>query len=62
MVSLNSMIKRLAGLVDTVDLTDWETGFVANIVEQTQDGDIVGTLSDKQVVTVQRIFSKHFAG
>jgi hypothetical protein len=62
MKSLNAMIKQLAALVDTNDLNDWENLFVSSVVEQTQDGDIVGTLSDKQVVTVQRIFSKHFAG
>ena len=62
MKSLNAMIKQLAPLVDTTDLNDWENLFVSSVVEQTQDGDIVGTLSDKQVVTIQRIFDKHFAG
>jgi hypothetical protein len=34
-VSLGTMIEQLDGLRDTTDLTEWETGFVNNIVETT---------------------------
>lgn len=61
MKSLNSKIKQLAALIDTVDLNDWENLFLTGVVEQTQNGDVVGTLSDKQVVTVERLYAKHFA-
>jgi len=62
MKSLGAMIKQLSGLIDTTDLNDWENLFVTSVVEQTRDGDITGTLSDKQVIIVERIFNKHFAG
>lgn len=61
MKSLNQMIKQLNGLIDTEDLTDWENNFVGDIVEKTQDGEICGTMSDRQVTTIERIWRRHFA-
>lgn len=61
MTSINSMIEQLDGLLDTTDLNDWENLFVEDIVEKTQKGKVPGTLSDKQVRTIERIWSKHFA-
>lgn len=62
MKSLGAMIKQLSGLIDTDDLTDWENLFVTDVCEKTNDGGVTGTLSEKQVTTVERIFKKHFAG
>lgn len=61
MTSLNTMIKQLSSLVDTTDLSDWENHFVEDVVERTQEGKVCGTLSDKQVKAIERIWSKHFA-
>ena len=62
-VSVGTMIEQLDGLRDTEDLTEWEQGFVTNVLEtylkarkNTQQ------LTAKQVETVERIWAKHFAG
>lgn len=62
MKSIGAMIKHLDGLVGTEDLTDWENLFVQDVCEKTNGGELTGTLSDKQVTAVERIFKKHFAG
>lgn len=61
MTSINSMIKLVAGLADTRDVSDWENDFITSIVEQTQGGKNVGALSEKQVTALERIYKKHFA-
>lgn len=61
MVSVGVMVKQLSGLLDTEDLSDWENEFVGNVVDRTQEGEVTGTLSDRQVTTVERIWRKHFA-
>lgn len=61
MVSVGVMVKQLGGLLDTEDLSDWENEFVGNVVDRTQEGEVTGTLSERQVTTVERIWRKHFA-
>lgn len=61
MVSVGVMVKQLSGLLDTEDLSDWENEFVGNVVDRTQEGEVTGTLSERQVTTVERIWRKHFA-
>lgn len=61
MVSVGVMVKQLSGLLDTDDLSDWENEFVGSVVDRTQEGEVTGTLSDRQVTTVERIWRKHFA-
>lgn len=61
MISVNTMIKQLDGLIDTVDLSEWENGFVKSIVERTQCGRETRALTDKQLETLERIHGKHFA-
>lgn len=61
MVSLGVMIKQLGGLTGTDDLNDWENEFVGGVVERTHDGKITGTLSNRQVETIERIWKRHFA-
>lgn len=60
MISVGTMIKQLGGLTGTDDLSDWENEFVGSIIDKTQDGKVTGTLSDRQVQTVERIWRKHF--
>lgn len=62
MASLNTMVKRVSGLLDTHDLSDWEDDFVRSIVERTRDGDDTTALTEKQITCLERIFRKHFAG
>lgn len=61
MASLNTMVQRVSGLVDTKDLTDWESDFVTSVVEQTNDGKNTTSLTEKQIDVLERIFRKHFA-
>lgn len=62
MPTINTMVKRIAGLQNTSDVNDWEDGFIASVVEQTNDGENTTSLSDRQVECVERIFNKHFSG
>lgn len=62
MASLNTMVKRVAGLAGTGDLSAWEERFVKNVVAQTANGDNTTSLSENQVDVLERLFDKHFAG
>jgi len=62
MASLNTMVKKVAGLADTRDLSDWENQFVKSVVEKTADGDNTTSLTEKQIDVLERLFDKHFAG
>lgn len=61
MTSLNTMVKRCSGLIDTNDVSDWESDFLQSIVERTSEGDNTTSLTEKQIDVLERIFNKHFA-
>lgn len=64
MLSTYQKIKKIAGLVDTSDLTPWENQFVKDIeakADQAANSGQVTSLSDKQLDVIERIHSKHFA-
>lgn len=62
MTSLNTMVKRVAGLLDTKDLTDWENRFVASIYEQTKSGNNTTSLTEAQIDVLENLHDKHFSG
>lgn len=62
MTSLNTMVKRCSGLIDTNDVSDWESDFLQSIIERTNEGDNTTSLTEKQIDVLERIFNKHFAG
>ena len=62
MTSLNTQVMRVAGLLDTKDLTDWENRFVASIYEQTQNGKNTTSLTEAQIDVLERLHDKHFSG
>ena len=62
MASLNTMVKRIAGLQGTRDVKEWEDDFITSVVEQTDEGDNTSSLSERQIACVERIFNKHFSG
>lgn len=62
MTAINTMVKRVSGLLGTRDITAWEERFIRNIVQQTQDGRNTSSLTDAQIVRLEEIFHKHFAG
>lgn len=61
LVSIGVMVKQLAGMVGTDDLSPWENEFVRSVVHNSGDGDHTQSLSEKQVDIVTRIYGKHFA-
>ena len=60
-LSVGAMIKRISGLHGTSDLTPWENGFVAGLIQKTNNGEHTNSLSDKQLEVIDRIHAKHFA-
>jgi hypothetical protein len=62
MTTLNTQVKRVAGMLGTKDLSDWEVSFVQSLVEKTKNGDDTRSLTEKQVTVLERIHNKHFEG
>jgi hypothetical protein len=60
MISTNQMIDKLAGMVGTRDLSDWETTFVERLVERKDAGQVT-KLTEKQLEVLERLHAKHFA-
>lgn len=62
LVSIGTMVEQLDGLRDTDSLSEWEQGFVTNILERyLQAGKDTRWMSGKQVDIVEKIWRKHFA-
>ena len=61
MASINTQVKRVSGLLDTKDLSDWEQDFVSSVTQQTNEGNNTSSLTDKQIECLERIHNKHFA-
>jgi hypothetical protein len=61
MASLNNMVKAVAGLQDTKDVTDWENKFIKSVVEKTCNGDNTTSLTEKQIDVLESLHEKHFA-
>jgi len=61
-VSIGTMIEQLDGLRDTKDLSEWEQGFVTNILDRylLANKNTQG-FTGKQVEVIERIWSKHFS-
>jgi len=55
------MLKQVAGLVDTKDVSAWENRFLKSVLERSQNGTRSSLLTGNQAETVQRIWEKHFA-
>ncbi len=62
MTSIGTMIKRIAGLQGTRDITEWEDTFIGSIIDLTEGGKETAILSAKRVEIIERIHNKHFAG
>ncbi len=61
MASLNTQVKKCAGLIDTTEVSDWENQFLTSVNEQTDEGNNTSSLTEKQVICLERIYRKHFA-
>ena len=60
MVSTTTMIRPLAGLLDTRDLSEWEQQFVRSLAEKLDAGRVT-SLTERQVETLERLHGRHFA-
>lgn len=61
MASLNTMVKKVAGLADTSDVSDWENQFIKSVVEKTEHGKNTTSLTEKQIDVLERLHGQHFA-
>ncbi len=61
MASLNNMVKKVAGLADTTDVSDWENQFIKSVAEKTNGGTNTASLTEKQIDVLERLHRKHFA-
>ena len=61
MTSIGTMIKRIAGLHGTKDVTEWESGFISGVVSKTNNGGATTCLTEKQIEIIERIHNQHFA-
>lgn len=60
MLSTTTMTRRLAGLLDTSDLTEWEQQFVRSVMTRLEAGQIT-TLTERQIETLEALHRRHFA-
>ena len=61
MTTLNTQLKRLAGLVDTRDMNDWENRFVKSLLAKTNQGDNTSSLTENQIERLEELHNKHFS-
>lgn len=60
MVSTTTMITRLAGMLGTGELTEWEERFVVSVSARMRAGEVT-KLSDVQVEKLDELHGRHFA-
>jgi hypothetical protein len=60
-VSLNTMIKQIAALQGTPDVTPWEEGFINSVVAWSKNGENTTTITPRQADTIERLWSKHLS-
>lgn len=58
-VSTTIMIRRLEGMLDTKDLTDWEQNFVRSLVKRLDAGEVT-QLTEKQIDRLDELHGRHF--
>ena len=61
MVSFNAMVKQVAGLANTRDVTDVESRFITSILDRTDQGKNVSGLSERQASWIEDLWRRHFA-
>lgn len=60
MPSIGSMIKQIAGLADTTDVSGSTSRFITDMVERTGNGARTSHLTEKQVEWIEDIYKRHF--
>lgn len=60
-VSIGSMIRALADLIGSGELSTIDQSFVRSAAEQSGQGADTSKLSDKQVEIIDSVYRKHFS-
>lgn len=55
------MLRQMAGMADTKDLSQWENRFLKNVLERTGEGARTSILTADQAEKVEEIWNRHFA-
>lgn len=61
-ISIGAMLRQLAGMEGTKDLSAWENRFLRNVLERSGEGKRTSVLSGAQVEQISQIYEKHCAG
>lgn len=61
MRSINEMVRQVAGLIDTKDVSYWENEFINSVYQRSNKGSNTTVLSSRQVEIIEEIWKKHFA-
>ncbi|MCC7484574.1 MAG: hypothetical protein IT529_06250 [Burkholderiales bacterium] len=61
-VSLNTKIQQLHGLLGTHEVNEWETDFISSVWGWSREGKDTRTITERQIEVIERIWGKHFAG
>ena len=59
--TLGTMLKQLAGLLNTGQLNQWEQGFVHEMYGKTKGGEMKSGLSEYQAAKLEQIYRQRFA-
>lgn len=59
--SIGAMLRQMAGMVGTKDLSDWEQRFLTQVLRSTGEGKRTSILTGDQLEKVDEIWTKHFA-
>lgn len=62
MSSPTNMVKKLAGMVDTNEVSQWENDFIKSMLRQTKDGSDTSKLNEKQLEKLEQVHDKFFSG
>lgn len=63
MTSVQAQILKCEGLIDTKDVSDWENGFLKNVVARAKANFAMkraSGLSGPQLETLEKIHNRHF--
>ena len=58
--SIGDMVRAIQQLSIAGDLSEWEAGFALSVYGKSVKGTDTSRLTEKQVETVESIYSKHF--
>lgn len=62
MTTLNHMVKQVAGLEGTTDVSDWESDFIHSVVVKTENGKNTTSLTERQITVLEALYGKHCTG